>query len=192
MEGSPVGSQRAPWPDAATSAGKTVAADAPDLTDRHMDQTRESGLDDAPAAAVQWAERRGRLFVLSGPSGCGQEHGAGPAAGADVPRALVLGFGDHPPAPPGRDRTGSTTFSSARTSSTSLVADGQMLEHAHFAGNHYGTPRGPVEQHLPPARTSYWKSMCRAPDRCGPLRASDLRPCWSSWPHRLSTNSLDG
>ncbi len=51
MEGSPVGeSTPPPWPDATTSAGRTVAADAPDLTDRHMDQTRESGLDDAPAA----------------------------------------------------------------------------------------------------------------------------------------------
>ena len=29
-----------------------------------------------------------------------------------------------------------------------LVADGEMLEHAFFAGNHYGTPRGPVEEHL--------------------------------------------
>ena len=29
-----------------------------------------------------------------------------------------------------------------------MVADGQMLEHAFFAGNHYGTPRGPVEERL--------------------------------------------
>ena len=29
-----------------------------------------------------------------------------------------------------------------------LVEQGQLLEHAHFAGNHYGTPRAAVEQRL--------------------------------------------
>ena len=29
-----------------------------------------------------------------------------------------------------------------------LVDAGRLLEHAHFAGNHYGTPREPVEQRL--------------------------------------------
>jgi len=29
-----------------------------------------------------------------------------------------------------------------------LVAQGRLLEHAHFAGNHYGTPRDAVEQRL--------------------------------------------
>lgn len=29
-----------------------------------------------------------------------------------------------------------------------LVAGGELLEHAHFAGHHYGTPRVPVEQRL--------------------------------------------
>jgi guanylate kinase len=29
-----------------------------------------------------------------------------------------------------------------------LVAKGRLLEYAHFAGNHYGTPRDPVEERL--------------------------------------------
>ena len=29
-----------------------------------------------------------------------------------------------------------------------LVANGRLLEHAHFAGHHYGTPREPVEERL--------------------------------------------
>jgi len=29
-----------------------------------------------------------------------------------------------------------------------LVEQGKLLEHAHFAGHHYGTPRDPVEQRL--------------------------------------------
>jgi len=29
-----------------------------------------------------------------------------------------------------------------------LIANGRLLEHAHFAGHHYGTPRGPVEERL--------------------------------------------
>ncbi|MBA8928666.1 guanylate kinase [Kutzneria viridogrisea] len=29
-----------------------------------------------------------------------------------------------------------------------MVAEGELLEHAEYAGNHYGTPRGPVEQAL--------------------------------------------
>jgi guanylate kinase len=29
-----------------------------------------------------------------------------------------------------------------------MVADGELLEHAHYAGNWYGTPRQPVEEQL--------------------------------------------
>jgi guanylate kinase len=33
-----------------------------------------------------------------------------------------------------------------------LIADNQLLEHAEYAGNRYGTPRGPVEQALDQGR----------------------------------------
>ena len=29
-----------------------------------------------------------------------------------------------------------------------MVRDGELLEHAHYAGNWYGTPRAPVDEHL--------------------------------------------
>ncbi|GAB3279562.1 guanylate kinase [Parasphingorhabdus pacifica] len=35
-----------------------------------------------------------------------------------------------------------------------MVADGEMLEHAHYAGNYYGTPRGPVERALASGRAA--------------------------------------
>jgi guanylate kinase len=35
-----------------------------------------------------------------------------------------------------------------------MIEDGELLEHAEFAGNLYGTPRGPVLEHLAGGRPS--------------------------------------
>jgi guanylate kinase len=50
-----------------------------------------------------------------------------------------------------------------------MVARGELLEHASYAGNSYGTPRGPVEEQLArsgrPCRRRSWCSSSRRASR---------------------------
>lgn len=90
--------------------------------------------------------RRGRLFVLSGPSGVGKSTVLARLR-RDVPQLWYSVSATTRPPRPGEVH-GENYFFVDRDQFAGLVADGQMLEHAFFAGNHYGTPRGPVEDHL--------------------------------------------
>lgn len=89
---------------------------------------------------------RGRLFVLSGPSGVGKSTVLARLR-RDVPQLWYSVSATTRTPRPGEVH-GVNYFFVDREEFDRLVADGQMLEHAHFAGNHYGTPRGPVEEHL--------------------------------------------
>jgi len=89
---------------------------------------------------------RGRLFVLSGPSGVGKSTVLGRV------RSLMPGLWysvsvTTRPRRPG-EVDGVNYHFVSRQQFAELVAQGQLLEHAHFAGNHYGTPRAAVEQRL--------------------------------------------
>ena len=90
--------------------------------------------------------RRGRLFVLSGPSGVGKSTVLARLR-RDVPQLWYSVSATTRVPRPGETHGVNYFFVSADEFSR-LVADEQMLEHAFFAGNHYGTPRGPVEEHL--------------------------------------------
>ncbi len=89
---------------------------------------------------------RGRLFVLSGPSGVGKS-----TVLARI-RELVPDLWYSVSATTRRrrpgERDGVNYHFVTPEQFAALVASGGLLEHAHFAGNHYGTPREPVEQHL--------------------------------------------
>lgn len=89
---------------------------------------------------------RGRLFVLSGPSGVGKS-----TVLARV-RELVPGLwysisATTRPMRPGEVDGVNYHFVTPEVF-TELVETGRLLEHAHFAGNWYGTPRDPVEERL--------------------------------------------
>ncbi|HYN71462.1 MAG TPA: guanylate kinase [Nakamurella sp.] len=89
---------------------------------------------------------RGRLFVLSGPSGVGK------STVLSRVRSLIPGLWYSVSVTTRARRPGEVDgvnyhFVSHRQFAE-LVAQGQLLEHAHFAGNHYGTPRAAVEQRL--------------------------------------------
>ncbi len=90
--------------------------------------------------------RRGRLFVLSGPSGVGKGTVLARLR-RDVPQLWYSVSATTRPPRPG-EVNGKNYFFVSQDEFADLVADEQMLEHALFAGNHYGTPRGPVEEHL--------------------------------------------
>lgn len=90
--------------------------------------------------------RRGRLFVLSGPSGVGKSTVLARLR-RDVPQLWYSVSATTRPPRPGETH-GLNYFFVTPEEFADLIGGGQMLEHAVFAGNHYGTPRGPVEEHL--------------------------------------------
>jgi guanylate kinase len=89
---------------------------------------------------------RGRLFVLSGPSGVGKS-----TVLAEI-RALVpelwysVSATTRVPRPGEVD--GVNYHFVTHEQFAALVEQERLLEHAHFAGNWYGTPRDPVEERL--------------------------------------------
>ncbi len=89
---------------------------------------------------------RGRLFVLSGPSGVGK------STVLTRIRELLPDLWYSVSATTRRrrpgERDGVNYHFVTDDEFAELIANGRLLEHAHFAGHHYGTPRGPVEERL--------------------------------------------
>jgi guanylate kinase len=91
-------------------------------------------------------DRPSRLTVLSGPAGVGKS-------------SVVAHLREHRPEiwhsvsvttrprRPGEVDGVDRFFVDSETFAR-MVRDGELLEHAHYAGNWYGTPRRPVEEHL--------------------------------------------
>ncbi|MFC5752476.1 guanylate kinase [Actinomadura rugatobispora] len=107
----------------------------------------ESG---APIPAPESSLPRGvpvrRLTVLSGPSGVGKS-----TVVAEIRRAhpevwLSVSVTTRPPRP--GETHGVQYFFVDDAGFDRLVAEGELLEWAEFAGNRYGTPRRPVEDRL--------------------------------------------
>jgi guanylate kinase len=93
---------------------------------------------------------RARLTVLSGPSGVGKG-----TVVAEVrklfPHVWVsVSCTTRKPRPGESDGVQYHFVSDAQFDQ--LIAAGELLEHATFAGNRYGTPRKPVQQHLAAGR----------------------------------------
>ncbi|HEY2044444.1 MAG TPA: guanylate kinase [Jatrophihabitans sp.] len=91
-----------------------------------------------------------RLTVLSGPSGVGKG-----TVVAEVRRLfphvwVSISCTTRDPRPGESDGVQYHFVSEAEFDA--LIADGQFLEYATFAGHRYGTPRKPVEQHLAAGR----------------------------------------
>jgi len=96
------------------------------------------------------AARAARLTVLSGPSGVGKG-----TVVAEVRKLfpyvwVSISCTTRAPRPGESDGVQYHFLSDAQFDE--LIAGGQFLEHATFAGHRYGTPRKPVEQHLAAGR----------------------------------------
>ena len=132
---------------------------------------------------------KGQLIVFSGPSGVGkgtvlQHYLAG------HPRAMVSVSATTRSPRPG-EVDGVHYHFMSREGFEKLVADGQMLEHACYNGNYYGTPRAAVEAARAEGRDVVLeievqgalqvKKLC--PDA---LLVFVLPPSWEELEHRLS------
>lgn len=90
------------------------------------------------------ASRRGLLIILSSPSGAGKSTLAGKLRAWDPD--IVFSVSATTRKPRAAEVAGKDYVFTDETSFKSMVADGQMLEHAHVFGNFYGSPLQPVEE----------------------------------------------
>lgn len=87
--------------------------------------------------------RRGLLLILSSPSGAGKSTLTKRLMAWDPSIRFSVSATTRPPRPGEVD--GTDYYFRSRPEFETLVAAGQMLEHAEVFGNLYGSPRGPVE-----------------------------------------------
>ena len=89
---------------------------------------------------------KGVLLVISAPSGAGK--GTIIKRLMDDDRSLKLSVSATTRAPRPGEIDGEDYFFLSREEFDDLVKNGEMLEHAEYVGNCYGTPKGPVERWL--------------------------------------------
>lgn len=90
--------------------------------------------------------RRGRLMVLTGPSGVGKGTVVAELRRLRPDVWLSVSATTRPPRPGEVDGVQYHFWTAERFAGT--IAEGGFLEWAQFAGNRYGTPRAPVEDQL--------------------------------------------
>jgi guanylate kinase len=90
--------------------------------------------------------RKGLLLILSSPSGAGKSTLTRMLMAWDASMRFSVSATTRAPRPGEQD--GREYFFRSREAFESMVAEGQMLEHAEVFGNLYGTPRGPVEANM--------------------------------------------
>ncbi|GAA3382788.1 guanylate kinase [Cryptosporangium minutisporangium] len=105
---------------------------------------------ESPGLPSRAADNAARLTVLSGPSGVGKG-----SVVAEIRRHhpsvwLSVSVTTRPPRP--GEEHGKQYYFVSRDEYDAMVAAGDLLEHAEFAGNGYGTPRRPVEERLASGR----------------------------------------
>ena len=93
--------------------------------------------------ATQSSTRRGLLIILSSPSGAGKSTLATRLRAWDPAISFSVSATTRPPRPGEVD--GQHYHFTSEAAFKTMVADGEMLEHAHVFGNFYGSPQGPVQ-----------------------------------------------
>ncbi|ACY98549.1 MULTISPECIES: guanylate kinase [Thermomonospora] len=104
-----------------------------------------SGAEPAAGGCAPSSPRR-RLTVLSGPSGVGKSTVVTEIRRSHPEVWLSVSVTTRPPRP--GEKHGVQYFFVDDAGFDRLVADGELLEWAEFAGNRYGTPRAPVAEKL--------------------------------------------
>ena len=117
---------------------------------------------------------QGRIIIVSGPSGVGK----GTILRTVMQHHESLHYSVSATSRPMRpeDREGVSYYFVSRERFEEMIAAGELLEHACYAGNYYGTPLRPVEEAL--ARGESWSSPsplkppCATPYSAGNMRKS--------------------
>jgi guanylate kinase len=94
--------------------------------------------------------RKGLLMILSSPSGAGKTTLTRMLMDWDPTIRFSVSATTRAPRPGEQD--GREYYFRSREAFQSMVAEGQMLEHAEVFGNFYGSPRGPVEDAMAEGR----------------------------------------
>ena len=89
---------------------------------------------------------RGTLLVLSGPSGVGKSTAVAALQRLRPQLRFSISATTRPPRPSERD--GVNYYFMDRDAFEDLIALGQLLEHAEYVGNYYGTPAAPIDKLL--------------------------------------------
>ncbi|MBQ9270520.1 MAG: guanylate kinase [Oscillospiraceae bacterium] len=90
--------------------------------------------------------KRGRLLVISGPSGVGKTTAVTGVRNANPEMYFSVSATTRAMRP--TDEEGVTYRFKTREEFLKLVDEGYFYEHAEYSGNLYGTPKTPVEEHL--------------------------------------------
>ena len=118
-----------------------------------MPRSPEAILDPVPARSARSDAAEARLTVLSGPSGVGKD-----AVLAAVRRRhpdVWVSTSVTTRAPRPTDTDGIEYHFVSRDRMAELIDAGELLEHADYAGNLYGTPRRPVLERLTEGRPAF-------------------------------------
>ncbi|WP_082234227.1 guanylate kinase [Halobacillus massiliensis] len=91
-------------------------------------------------------EEKGILFILSGPSGVGK--GTVRKALFEQSTDLKYSISMTTREPREGERDGVDYFFKTREEFEKLIGEGQLIEHAEYVGNYYGTPKQYVQQTL--------------------------------------------
>ncbi|SFI21789.1 guanylate kinase [Jannaschia pohangensis] len=94
--------------------------------------------------------RRGLAVILSSPSGAGKSTMARRLMAWDPTLSFSVSATTRPPR--AGEEEGVHYYFRSREQFGKMVLDGEMLEHAEVFGNHYGSPRAPVEAALTAGR----------------------------------------
>jgi guanylate kinase len=94
---------------------------------------------------------KGKLVVVSGPSGAGKSTVIGHLLKRRDDISFSVSATTRAPRP--GETEGVSYFFLSRAEFDALVAQGELLEHAEYAGNCYGTPKAPVAEKLRQGRT---------------------------------------
>lgn len=95
-------------------------------------------------------DRRGLLIILSSPSGAGKSTLAKRLRAWDPDLSFSVSATTRNPRVGEVD--GTDYHFTEESEFKSMVADGEMLEHAHVFGNFYGSPKGPVQSTIDQGR----------------------------------------
>jgi guanylate kinase len=97
------------------------------------------------------AAGRGKLVVISGPSGAGKTSICN-ALLEQIPRARwSVSITTRPPR--GNEQHGESYYFVSKDEAERMIANDELLEHAEYLGKIYGTPRQPVEEAIASGET---------------------------------------